>query len=386
MRYVFLVVAEFSRHRSRTLLTVASIAAAFLLFGLLDSVHAAFVKGGRDRAATRLVVTSRMSIEQALPGALAQTIARIKGVTRVTSALWFGGVYGSTNGAVATLAVDDDYLGSYPEILLPEAQRAAFERTFTGALVSEALAKTYGWKVGDHIPIRSSIFPTRQGNPTWTFDISGVFHFDDATTNASEKLLLFHKKYFDQNAAFSATWVHWFVVCVADPKLMPGVAAAIDTSTDNSDHETRTQTEQVFRASLVRQTVDAGLIVTSIMGAVFFSLLLLTGNVMMHGVRERRAELGVLKAVGFSDASLLTLILMHSLLIIAGGGLLGLALVNFVLPHLVNRAAGMIPIHSLDLSGWLLGLALMISIALIVGALPAWRAMRLQVVDAMRVR
>jgi putative ABC transport system permease protein len=387
MKYLHLIWAALFRRKTRTLLTLVSIIAAFLLFGLLNSVRLAFSAGDSVDGAGRLIVNSRMSMQQALPESLGARIATVPGVSAVASANWFGGVYQDPRNQVISFAVSPNYVDLYPEIVLPADQRAAWDRTRTGAIVGAALAKKYGWKIGDKIPLQSTIFPSKaSGNNTWTFDVTGIFHAKSEQDAGREQLLLFHWKYFDENNAFGAGTVHWYVVKVADPAHADAVATTIDAISANSDHETKAQTEQAFQASFIKQLVNIGLIVVSIMGAVFFTLLLLTGNTMMQAVRERTSELAVLKTIGFSSRSVQAMVLAESVLLLLLGGLIGLAVVSLIVPGIGAASGGMIPVHGVSASTWVIGIALMLAIGVIVGWIPAWRAMRLNIVDALSGR
>jgi len=387
MKYLHLIWAALFRRKTRTVLTLVSIIAAFVLFGLLNAVRMAFNAGDSVDGAGRLIVNSRMSMQQPLPESLGARIAAVPGVGAVASANWFGGVYQDPRNQVISFAVSPQYIDLYPEIVLPAPQRDAWERTRTGAIVGAALAKKYGWKVGDKIPLQSTIFPSKaSGGNTWTFDITGIFHAKSEQDAGREQLLLFHWKYFDENNAFGAGTVHWYVAKVADPQHADAVATAIDAISANSDHETRAQTEQAFQASFLKQLVNIGLIVVSIMGAVFFTLLLLTGNTMMQAVRERTSELAVLKTIGFSSRAVQAMVLAESVLLLVLGGVIGLAVVSLIVPGIDAASGGMLPVHDVGASTWALGLGLMLAIGLVVGWIPAWRAMRLNIVDALSGR
>lgn len=387
MKYFHLIWAGLFRRTSRTVLTLVSIVAAFVLFGLLDSVNIAFSAGHNVEGAGRLIVTSRMSMQQALPESLGARIRAVPGVANVASANWFGGVYQDAKNQVISFAVSPDYVDLYPELVLPADQRKAWANTRTGAIVGAALARKFGWKIGDKIPLQSTIFPSKaSGGQTWTFDIDGIFHARDSKAAGREQMLMFHWKYFDENNAFGSGTVHWYVVKVADPGRADAVAHAIDALSANSDHETKTQTEQAFQASFIKQMANIGLIVASIMGAVFFTLLLLTGNTMMQAVRERTSELAVFKTIGFSSHSVLLMVLAESVLLLLLGGLIGLAIVAMIIPGMAAASGGMLPIRGLDPRTWELGIVLMLAIGLVVGLLPALRAMRLNIVDALSGR
>ena len=387
MKYLHLIWAALFRRKTRTFLTLVSIISAFVLFGMLDAVRIAFDSGGRAIAGVdRLVTSSRYSIIQPLPKALQTRIAAIPGVRDVGHANWFGGIYQDPKNFVFSYAVSPNYLDLYPEIHLAPEQRKAFDSTRTGAVIGETLAKKYGWKVGDKIPLQSTIFPQKNGDKTWTFDIVGVYSVGKDAANGLDQLFMLHWKYFDESSAYGNGSVGWYVDRLTDPAQGDRVAKAIDALSANSDHETKTQTEQAFGASFAKQLGDIGLIVGSIMGAVFFTLILLTGNTMAQAVRERTSELAVFKTIGFSSRSVLAMVLAESVLLLLLGGVIGLALASVLAPGVSKGSGGMISLPPVGADSWAMGVGLMVVIGLVVGALPAWRAMRVNIVDALAGR
>jgi putative ABC transport system permease protein len=388
MKYMHLIWAALFRRKSRTFLTLVSILAAFLLFGMLDATRAAFDSGDSVIGVDRLITTSRYSIIQSLPASLQTRMEAIPGVKSVGYANWFGGIYQDPKNFVLSFAVSDNYLDIYHEMELPADQRKAYETTRTGAIVGDALAKRFGWKVGDKIPLQSTIFPQRSGDKTWQFDIVGIYTPAKGAANGTDQQFFFHHKYFEDANAFHSigTTVGWYVVKLTSADKADSVAKAIDALSANSDHETKTQTEQAFNASFAKQLGDIGLIVSAIMGAVFFTLVLLTGNTMAQAVRERTNELAVLKTIGFSSQSVLGMVLAEGILLLVLGGVLGLALAGVVVPIVAKGSGGMLNLPPIGASTWILGLVLMVVIGALVGALPAIRAMRLNIVDALAGR
>ncbi len=387
MKYLHLIWAALFRRKTRTFLTLVSIIAAFLLFGMLDAVRTAFDSGSQSLAGVdRLVTSSRYSIIQPLPESLGARIATVPGVREVGHANWFGGIYQDPKNFVFSYAVSPNYLDLYPEIHLSAAQRKAFDATRTGAVIGEVLAKKYGWKVGDKVPLQSTIFPQKNGDKTWTFDIVGIYTVGEGAANGLDQLFMLHWKYFDESNAYGSGTVGWYVDRLADPAQADRVAKAIDALSANSDHETKTQTEQAFSASFAKQLGDIGLIVGSIMGAVFFTLILLTGNTMAQAVRERTSELAVFKTIGFSSRSVLAMVLAESVLLLLIGGVIGVGLAAVLAPIVSKGSGGMINLPPVGAGSWAIGVGLMVLIGLVVGALPAWRAMRLNIVDALAGR
>jgi putative ABC transport system permease protein len=388
MKYLHLIWAALFRRKTRTILTLVSIIAAFLLFGMLDSVRTGFDQAGNSaNGAERLQTGSRLSFIQTLPQSLEARIAQVPGVKMVTYANWFGGAYQDPHNQVFSFAVEPNYLDLYPEMEVSPAERKAFDTIRTGALVGEKLAERFHWKVGDKIPMQSTIFPNHEGSKNWTFDIVGILHSKDKKSGGFyDQMFLLNWKYFDETTPYNRGQVGWYVTRVTDVNQADRVAKAIDAISANSDHETRTQTEAAATASWMKQLADIGLIVTSIMGAVFFTLLLLSGNTMMQAVRERTSELAVLKTIGFSSHSVLAMVLAESVLLLVLGGVLGLALAMLVVGGVHSAMGGAIPMAPVDAGIWLRGLLLMIAAGLLVGALPAMRAMRLNIVDALAGR
>jgi putative ABC transport system permease protein len=387
MKYLQLVWAALLRRKTRTLLTLLSVLAAFLLFGLLDSVRSAFANAGSAIAGVdRLITVSRLSFTVSLPKSLLARIQALPGVERVTYANWFGGVYQDPKNFFPSQAVADNYFDLYPEWRLAPAERAAFKATRTGALVGASLAGKFGWKVGDRIPLQATIFPQKDGNNTWTFDLVGIYHIDDEKLRAQENALFFNWEYFDEARQFGTGSVGWYVTRVADRSAADRLAAAIDALSTESDHETKTQTEQAFNAAFVSQFADIGLIVGAIMAAVFFTLVLLTGNTMAQAVRERIPELAVLKTIGFANHTVLLLVLAEAIVLILAGGALGMALAGVVVEAVRSAIGAGVPMAPVGVSAWLRATALMLAIGLAVGALPARRGMRLKIVDALAGR
>ena len=388
MKYLHLVWAALFRRKTRTLLTLVSILAAFLLFGLLDGVRSSFAQAGQTaNGAERLQTQSRLSFIQTLPISLLPRIQQVDGVREVSYASWFGGAYQDPHNQIFSFAVAPNYLGLYPEMKVSAAEHAKFDATRTGILVGEKLMDRFGWKVGQKIPLQSTIFPNSDGSKNWAFDIVGVIHLDKGDSGAwYDQMLLLHYKYFEESTPYVDGDVGWYVTKLADVNQADRVAKAIDALSTNSDHETRTMTEQAATQSMMKQFADIGLIVGSIMGAVFFTLVLLTGNTMAQAVRERIPELAVLKTIGFSDRSVLAMVLAESVLLVVIGGVIGVALSTAFGPGVSGATQGAVSVPPLDLQGWLTALGLMMAIGLLVGALPALRAMRLNIVDALAGR
>ncbi len=385
MKYLHLIWAALFRSKTRTSLTLLSVVTAFLLFGMLDSVRVAFNAGTNVAGYDRLIVASRLSITQMLPYSLTSQIEATPGVKKSVYAAWFGGYYRDPKDFFPNFSVGPNFFDLYPEYEISPAQLKAFADTRDGAVVGESLAKQHGWKIGDTIPLQATIFPTKGGN-AWPLKLVGTFKVKDQKRRGEEKQLVFNWKYFDEANDFVKSRVGWYIIKLDDPSKGTQVARAIDAISENSDHETKTQTEQAFNQAFVKQFADIGLIVTAIMAAVFFTLLLLTGNTMAQAVRERIPELAVLKTIGFSNRSVLWLVLAESMLLVVLGGLIGLGIAGLLIAGVSAASGGMIQLDTVPAETWAIGIGLMLAIGLVVGLLPALRAMRLNIVDALAGR
>jgi len=385
MKYLHLIWAALFRSKTRTFLTLLSVITAFLLFGMLDSVRVAFSSSANVAGTNRLITTSKLSITSSLPYRLQSQIESVPGVKKASYATWFGGIYQDPKNFFPNFAVGPGYMELYPEYVVPPEQLKAFYATQDGAIVGEQLAQKHGWKIGDTIPLQATIFPTK-GSNNWNFKLVAIYRVSDNKRKGEENTLMFNWKYFDEANDYIKGQVHWYVIDVANADQSNQVAQAIDKLSDNSDHETKTQTEAAFNQAFFKQIGDIGMIVTSIMGAVFFTLLLLTGNTMAQAVRERIPELAVLKTIGFSNRSVLWLVLAEATLLVVLGGLIGLGLAALIMPGVSSASRGLIQLPSVPAATWGLGLALMLIIGVVVGLLPALRAMRLNIVDALAGR
>jgi len=387
VKYLPLVLAALFRRKTRTLLTLLSVLAAFLLFGLLDSVRSAFAQVGSTVVGVdRLITVSKVSFTLSLPKSLLERIEATPGVAAVSYANWFGGVYQDPKNFFANEAVAENFFDLYPEWKLPAQQRQAFHDTRTGAVVGESLAREFNWKLGDKIPLQATIFPQKGGANTWTFDLVGIFHVADEKLKGNEQILFFNWKYFDEARAFGNGNIGWYVTKVANRDQANQVAQAVDRLSANSEHETKTQSEQAFAASFVSQFADIGLIVGAIMGAVFFTLVLLTGNTMAQAVRERVPELAVLKTIGFSNRSVLGLVLSEAVIMLLIGSAAGLLIAGVVVGGVRAKMGEGIPMLPIRGAIWSRGLVIAVLIGLLVGVLPALRGMRLRIVDALAGR
>ena len=380
------VIANLFRRRTRTILTLLSVIMAFLLFGLLQSVNSIFSSGADFVGATRLFTQARVSFTVALPVSMVPKLESVPGVARVAYLQWFGGVW-QTNTPLIMFALDPQrYHDVYPEWVMPEEQWQTFARTRTGLVVGRQLARQYGWKIGQKIPISSQIWPQKNGSKAWQFDLVGIFDGKDEEWQKRTNQAFIQQEYFDEANQFGIKGrTNFFVLKLAPGANAETISKTIDAMFENSPDETKTQTEKDFNISFVKQIGDIGLIVRWILFAVFFTLLLVVGNTMAQSVRERIPELAVLKTLGFSDGSVLGFVLAEAFALVLSGGLVGMVLASLAGAG-VEKATGGQFLLSLNGGVWLIGIVAIVLMSVAVGLLPALRARRLKIVDALAGR
>ena len=382
MRYLHLVWSNLKRKKLRTSLTLLSILVAFVLFGFLSAIKQALVGGVELAGADRLVVRHKVSIIQLLPESYKARMERIPGVALATHQTWFGGIYQDPkNFFMQNPVVPEEFLEMHPELILPPEQKKAWLETRTGAIVGRKTAERFHWKIGDKVPIQSSIWSKQDGSRTWEFDIVGIYDGRDKGTDTTP--MFFRYDYFDEARRGAKGLVGWYTIRVKDPARAAEVANLVDQEFENSSAETKTEPEGAFIQAWASQLGNIVLIVAAILGAVFFTILLVAGNTMAQAVRERTGELGVLKAIGFTNGQIVTLVLAESCLLTVIGGALGLGLAWMVISH-GDPTSGLLPMFFLRPHDLLVGFGISIALGLCTGIFPALQAMRLRVADALR--
>ena len=377
MKFFRLVLAQLLRKKVRTTLTIGSFTVALFLYGLLVTIRGAFSGGADVAGVDRLTVINKTSLIMPLPFSYRDRILRVPGVSGVTYATWFGGVYQDERNFFPQFGVDKDtWLDVYSEYVLPKDQRETFLRDRQACLVGKSLAKRFGFKVGDRLPLRGTIWPG-----AWEFNVAGIYEGNRPEVDTTG--LLFRFDYLEERRQFGKGTVGWYVVRLANPDDAVKVTRTIDEGFANSPFETLTQTEKAFATAFAKQMGNIEFLVMTIGSVVFFTLLLVTGNTMAIAVRERTGELAVLKTVGFSGPGVLALILAEAVLIAGQGGLIGLGLAKlFTLGGDPTR--GLLGTFYLSWGSLGLGFMLALGVGAVAGILPAVAAMRLRVADALR--
>jgi putative ABC transport system permease protein len=378
MKFLPLIFANLMRKKVRTILTVGSFAVALFLFGLLVTIDGAFSQGVDVAGADRLMTINKASIIQPLPLPYRDRILRIPGVKQVTWANWFGGVYQDEKNFFPQFAIDPgSYREMYPEFAIPDDQWKNFQADRAACIAGQSIADKYHWKVGDRIPIKGTYL-----SGVFEFNLAGIYKGTRPQDDQTQ--FWFHWEYLNEKMPASyKNMIGWYTLRIESPDVAVRVTKAIDEAFANSPYETRTQTEKAMAASFAKQMGNIEFLILSIGAIVFFTLLLVTGNTMAIAVRERTGELAVLKTVGFQDGSVLLLVLAESLLVATVGGGLGLLAAKlFTLRG--DPTGGMLPVFYLPTPHVVLGFCVALTVGLLAGSLPAWSAMRLRVVDALR--
>ena len=380
MKYFPLLWSSLWRKKVRTIFTLLSIFVAFLLFGLLMTIRTAFSFGVDIAGLDRLVLIHKVSLIQPLPVSYLERLRATEGVVLATHQTWFGGVYQDPSNFFAQMAVDPEpFLKLYPEFKVPPNQVAAWLADRQGVVVGVDLAKRFGWKIGDRIPILGTIWQPKQGQ-IWEFNITGMY---DGDAGIDKTQLFFRYDYLDENRRQGDGLVGWYVVKIADAAQAQAMGAKFDDMFANSPAETKTTTEKGFVEGFAKQMGDIGAIMIAILVAVLFTMLLVAANTMAQSVRERTSEVGVLKTLGFSNGSILAMVLGESLLIALLGGAAGLA-TAWAIVQRGDPTGGMLPIFILPTGNVAIGAVLVVALGLLAGALPAMTAMNLKITDALR--
>lgn len=383
MKFAPLVLANLRRHRLRTAFTLGSILVAFLMFGLLEAMRNAFDAGATIAGQDRLLTLHKVSIVRPLPEAYRNQIRRVDGVAMVSATTWFGGYYQDARNVIPVFPVDGEtYLRIYPEVVLAPGVREEWLANRRGLLVGRAMADRYGLVRGQQVPLSSAIWRKADGTATWDFTVSGIYDIEENKGDTMGALM--HHAYFSESLGRGRGLVGWYVVKVRDPDRAAEVAREIDATFANSPYETETSTEKALAQSFANQIGNIGAILVGVVAAVFFTMLLVTANTMAQSVRERTAELAVLKTLGFTGLGVTLLVLAESLLLTVLGGVSGMALAYLVAEGMGATIRQYLPVFYIPWHTMLTATALMLALGLAAGLWPARQAMKLQITEALR--
>ncbi|HJN46613.1 MAG: hypothetical protein CL477_03935 [Acidobacteria bacterium] len=381
MRFFPLIWSSLFRRKVRTLFTLLSIVIAFVLFNYLAAVRVAFSMGVDVAGNDRLMLIHKVSFIQLLPESYQAQILSVDGVKAVTHSTWFGGVYQDPRNFFGQFAVEPEgYLNMYPEFLLPDDAKERWYRNRTGAVVGRSLADRFDWTVGDRIPLQGTIWRTQDGD-TWEFTIEGIYDGVEQGTDTTQ--FLFHYDYLAEANSLGRSFVGWYMIRIDDPNRAVAIGDAIDERFANSPFETATSTEQAFVQAFASQIGDIGTMMTAIMVAVLFTILLVSANTMGQSVRERTSELAVLKTLGFTNRGVLSLVLVESVLLAVVGGTIGMGLSWLVIQQ-GDPTGGLLPAFFVPPRDLVIGAGLILFLGMASGIVPGVQAVRLRIVDALR--
>ena len=376
MKFSRLVVANLLRNKIRTILTIFSVLVAFFLYGTLRTVVTTLDAATEVGSEARLVTSNASGITFVLPQSYSQRLETFEGVRSVSWANWFGGYYQDPQDFFAQFAVDPEtYLAMYPEVLIPDDQKQAFLAEQTAALVGQGLMEKYGWRVGQSVSLKGTIFAG-----DWDFVIRAVYTPENPSF--SDEAMYFHYDYLYEgtNRRISPGW---YILQLEDPESAAALSERIDLEFENSTAPTKTETEKAFQAGFVTMWGNVGFLMRAIGTAVFFAILLVAANTMMMSARERVGEIAVLKTLGFQNGTLLTLVLVESMTIALVGGTIGLGLAALLFTG-STPLDSFLPGFRVTTSTLTFGLLAALGLGVVSGAVPAFQAARLSVVEALR--
>jgi putative ABC transport system permease protein len=380
MKFIGLMLKGARRSKRRTALTVLSVAIAVFLFAALRAVLDGFQAATEASSSTRIVTIRSTSLIFSMPASHANTIKTVPGVRDVTWANWFGGIYKDPKNFFPNIAIEpESYLRLYPEIILTPEARQAFLADRTGCIVGEALAKRYGWKVGDRLTLQVGI--PIYGSQDFTFTVRGVYRSGGAAVD--NQTMLFHWKYVDERSLEKGQ-IGWVISQIANPEREAQVSSAIDQKFANSPYETKTDTEKAFQSSFVSMVGNLNVLLGSIALAVVVTTLFVAANTMAMSVRERTTEIAVMRTLGFQQRTIFALVAGEGLMVAFAGGVVGAVLARVLVTGSNLGAGGFIPDFHVSTANVGIGIALGALIGLVAGVIPATMAARLKIVDALR--
>jgi putative ABC transport system permease protein len=378
VKYLPLLWAGLWRKPTRTMLTLLSIAVAFVLFGILSGIDAGFAHALAASRLDRLFTDSRFGAPMQI--SYAEQIAHVPGVALVAPRRGLGGYYQNPQNQMGVICVDERFFSLRPEITTTKEQLAALRKTRTGALIDVYLKNKYGWKVGDKIPLQTTT-PQVNGNQTWTFDVVGIV--DDANYPEQAGWFLANYEYLDEASAGGKGTIDRFLVRIKDPDRAAQIGRQIDKLFVNSAAPTRTSSEKSRSQAGLQFIGDVQFFTHAIVGAVFFMLLFVTGNTMLQSVRERVPEIAVLKTLGFTGNAVLCLVMAEAVLLCLVAAALGLVLAKLAIPIARPIIEDFVLILQTSWADTLRGFGLALIVAVVSSLYPAWRVRRLSIVDAL---
>lgn len=370
------------RHRLRTCLTILGITIAILAFGMLRTVISAWYAGVDASSASRLVTRNAISLIFPLPISYKDRIRQVEGVKVVSYGNWFGGIYIDEKNFFANFAVDmESYLKLYPEFILPADQFAAALRDRKGCVAGRKLAERFGWKIGDSIVLKGTVYP---GN--WEFVLRGIYRGRDKTSDESQ--MFFHWDYLNETVKKviprRADQAGFYMIGVTNPSQAADVATSIDRTFKNSLAETMTETEKAFALGFISMTEAIVVAIRLVSYVVIIIIMAVVANTMAMTARERLGEYAVFKTLGFGGLHIAGLIFGESLVISMTGCAIGIALTYPAAAAFADALSQYFPIFNVDIGTIYMDVAAAFVVGVVAAVFPAWRAVRIRIADGLR--
>ncbi|MBM3773152.1 MAG: FtsX-like permease family protein [Acidimicrobiia bacterium] len=380
MKFIPLIWRNVWRRKFRTTFTLLSIFIAFLLFGILMTLRNSFAFGVEIAGLDRLVLINKITLIMPLPYSYQTRLETVPGVDIVTHNTWFNGIYQDPANFFANIAVvPEPFMKIYTEYKLSPDEMKAWLEDRQGVIVGRDLANRFGWKIGDRVPLVGTIFQPKSGD-VWEFNIRGIYDGEDGVDKTQ---FFFRYDYLDENRQLGDGTVGWYIVKIADGSRAVDMSRIFDAMFENSSAETKTTTEKGFVEGFASQVGDIGAIMVAVSTVVLVMFGLVAASTMAQSVRERTAELAVLKTLGFTGPAVLALVLAESLFIVFLGGGVGLALAWLIVQG-GDPTGGLMAIFVLPPRDVWVGVGLMTAMGVLAGMVPAVNAMRLRITDALR--
>jgi putative ABC transport system permease protein len=370
------------RHKLRTMLTMVGLVVAICAFGLLRTIIDAWYAGVEGTSSTRLVTRNAISLTFPLPLNYAERLKTVEGVTGISWSNWFGGIYITERNFFPQFAIEPaSYLALYPEYILKDEEKKAFILDRQGAIVGRKLANQFGWKIGDQIPIRGTIYPG-----TWTFTLRGIWDGVDAKTDESQ--LLFHWQFLSESVRKSigkgADYVGVYMVRINEPNNAPIISERIDAQFKNSLAETLTETEKAFQLGFVSMSEAILVAVNAVSFVIVIIIMAVMANTMTMTARERLAEYATLKALGFSPGFVVKLLFGESLVIALIGGGMGLLITLPIAASFAKAVGTLFPVFIVSDTTMALQILASVIVGVVAAAWPAWKMSRINIVNGLR--
>jgi putative ABC transport system permease protein len=381
--FLKLIFKNVFRAKLRSSLTIIGLVIAVMAFGVLQTVVDAWFAGANASSAARMVTRNAISLVFPMPSYYRERIKAVPGVKAVAHSQWFGGIYIEPKNFFPQFAVDhENFFEMYPEFLLPPEEMLAFKRDRQGALVGRKLADQFGWKVGDVIPIRGTIFPGE-----WRFTIRGIFDGKDETTITRQFYFQWDyiNEYLKKRFPRRADQIGVFNIEVTDPGRIADIAKAVDAEFKNSLAETLTETEKSFQLGFVAQSEAIVIAIRVVSFVVIFIIMAVVANTMAMTARERLAEYATLKALGFSPGFVAALVFGEALMLSLFGAGIGILLTFPMASGFANSPAGAaFAVFKVSADTVALQIACAVVVGVVAGLVPGWRSARIRIVDGLR--